>query len=71
MEVLVSNPLPWPFASIGISPTDIVQEPEVDLTPSSSPTRSYLKDEFGSDYINASFHDELKKIGGFEVKFSF
>ena len=43
----------------------------MDPTPSSSPTRSYLKDEFGSDYINASFHDELKKIGGFEVKFSF
>ncbi|KAJ8425768.1 hypothetical protein Cgig2_014882 [Carnegiea gigantea] len=52
---------------IGISPIDIVQESELDPAPSSSHTRSNLKDELGSHYINASFHDELKKIGGFEA----
>jgi len=52
-------------------PTNAVEEPEQDSTPSSGPSRSGPEDVPDFCYISPSFHDKLKNIIGFEVKFSF
>jgi len=70
-EVSVANPLPGPFASVGMSPTDVVEEPEQDPAPSEGPARSNPKDGPGTHYIDPAFRNELRKIRNFEVKFSF
>jgi len=67
----IVNPLPELFSSIGMSTTDVVDAPQLDPVPSSSPTRSDLDEGAGSHYINPSFHRELKKVTDFEMKFSF
>ncbi|KAJ8437474.1 hypothetical protein Cgig2_002975 [Carnegiea gigantea] len=61
-EVSTANPLSERFASVGVPPTNIVEESEQDLAPSSSPARSDPEDGPNSNYINSSFRDELKKI---------
>ena len=70
-EVSIANPLPGPFASIGMPPTDIVEEPNQDPTLSGGLARSFPEDGPDTHYIDPSFHDELGKIVNFEVKFSF
>jgi len=70
-EVSVANPLPGPFASIGMSPTDVVEEPDQDSAPSEGPARSDPEDGPGTHYIDPSFRNELQKVINFEVKYSF
>jgi len=70
-EVSVANPLPGPFASLGMPSTDIVEELDQDLVLSSGPARSNPKDGPGTHYIDPSFREELKKMVNFEVKFFF
>ena len=70
-EVSVANPLPGPFASVGMSPTDVVEEPDQDPAPSDGPARSDPEDGPGTHYIDPSFRNELRKVINFEVKYSF
>jgi len=70
-QISIANPLFRAFASAGMPPANAVEEPEQDSTPSSGPSRSGLEDVPNSYYISPSFHDKLKNIIGFEVKFSF
>ena len=50
-------------------PTDVVEEPGQDPAPSEGPAGSDLEDGPGTHYID--FHNELRKVINFEVKFSF
>ena len=70
-EVSVVEPLPWPFVSVGMLHTDVVEELDQDPVLSEGPARSNLEDGPGTHYIDPSFRDELRKIVNFEVKFSF
>ena len=67
----MANPLSGPFASVGMPSTDVVVEPNQDLTLSEGPARSDPDDGPGTHYIDPSFRDDLLKIVNFEVKFSF
>jgi len=69
--VFVANPLPGSFASIGMPPTDIVEELDQDLIFSSGLAWFDSKDGLDDHHINPSFHDKLKKRVNFEVRFSF
>ena len=70
-EVSVTNPLPGQFASVGMPPTDVVEEPNQDPAPSEGPARSDPEDGPRTHYIDPAFRNELRKIINFEVKFSF
>ena len=70
-EVSVTNPLPGPFTSIGMLPTDVVEEPDQEPSPFEGPARSDPEDGPMTHYIDPAFHKELQKITNFEVKFSF
>ena len=70
-EVSVANPLPDPFASVGMPPMDVVEEPDQDPAPSEGPAWSDPEDGPGTHYIDPSFRNELRKVINFEVKFSF
>jgi len=69
--VSIANPLLGLFASVGMPPTDIVEELDQDPILSSGPAWSNSKDGPSTHYIDLSFHDTLKKIINYEVKFSF
>jgi len=58
-EVFVANPLPGPFASIGMPSTDVVVEPNQDPTLSEGPARSDPEDGPVTHYIDPFFRDEL------------
>lgn len=70
-EASIFNSLSMHFASVGMRPTNVVEELEQDLSPSSGPTRVDPEDGPNSHCINPSFPDELKKIIYFKVKLSF
>ena len=70
-EVFVANPFPGPFASVGMPPTDVVEEPDRDPAPSEGPGRSDPEDGPRTHYIDPSFRNELRKVINFEVKLSF
>jgi len=67
----VANPLPGPFASVGMPPTDVVEELDQYPAPSEGPARSDPEDGPGTHYIDPSFRSELRKVINFELKFSF
>jgi len=54
-EVSVANPLPGPFASVGMPPIDTIEEPNQDPVLSSSLARSDLEDGLDIHYINPPF----------------
>jgi len=54
-EVSVAIPLPGPFVTVGVSPTNIVEEPNQDPVLSSSSARSDQEDGPGTHYIDPSF----------------
>jgi len=57
-EVSVANPLPQQFASIGILPIDVVEEPDQDPAPSKGPARSDPEDGPGTHYIDLAFRNK-------------
>ena len=67
----VANPLPRHFPNIGIPSTDEVDALELDHAPSSDVAWSYLKDGFGTHYINQSFYNKVKRVTQFKLRFSF
>ena len=67
--VSVANPLPEPFASVDMSPTDVVEEPNQDPALTGGPARSEPEDGPGTHYTDPSLRDELLKIVNFKVKF--
>ena len=54
-EVSVGNPLPRPFASVGMPPPDIVEEPNQDPILSNGLARSNLEDGPSTHYVDPSF----------------
>ena len=70
-EVSIANPLLKQFASVGMPPTDIVEEPDQDPVLSGGIAQSDPEDGADTHCIDPSFRDGLKKIVNFEVNFSF
>ena len=67
----VANPLSGSFASVGMPPTDIVEELDQDPVLSSGSARFGPEDDPSIHYIDRSFRDGLKMIIDFQIKFSF
>ena len=65
----IANPLPGPFASIGMPSMDVVEAPDQDPILSSGPARFDLEVGPDTHYIDPSFRDELKKIVNFDQIF--